>query len=112
MTEKPENIRTILTEELDGAAQTAEFTFDLFETSINQMFDRVKTEVNLLDVVANRGGRDFKSFIQATVEPGQVLSGRHSLREFIESIGHGLKPTGNEANQLIVIRLSHGCRKS
>lgn len=96
MAEKPQNIGTIFAENVDSAADTADFDFNVFESRGDAVFHAIETELNLFNV-----STDCRRFNADPIfQPNDVALSRHLIT-------HRFDGAGDIAYYVFVVRISH-----
>ena len=94
MTKETENLGTILAEQIDRAAKTTEFPFDMLKARHETVFHRVLPQINLFDVTTDGCSLGFDFCIEAC----NVRFRRHLITERRHLITQRLDGAGDKTN--------------
>ena len=94
MAEETQDFRPVLPEEIDGAAESTEFRFNLLKSRGRGMLHRIQSQMHLFDIATDRGCRGFELRFRR--------QSRHPLLDSVEAIVDRFDSTGDKANQVFV----------
>jgi hypothetical protein len=109
VTEKTQDFRTILAEQIYGAAKTAEFRFNVLKSRGHRMLRGIQPQMDLFDVATDRDRGGFE--LRFRRHP--LFDSVEAILDSVEAITDRLHGTGDKADQIFIrLRQWFGCYHS